>query len=194
MSSLEFSPSEIRLATVTLAAVTAAIPIIYHLRSSSYPPQETTPHVRTARKYLQSYATLRPQALTANASKDFTHTVLPSSLQLPSRSLEPFQMHASMIFSLFKNFSMSPQPSPSSIHFSPATNTVIAHCKMGGKVNGESEQGAKLVKQGLDEWWTECVLFIEISEDGKKVVGVREFVHSAKAEELKNRLTGVLES
>ena len=51
-----------------------------------------------------------------------------------------------------------------------------------------------LVSQGLTEWWTECALMVRISKDGKRVVEVREFVHSAKAEELKRRLTGVLES
>jgi hypothetical protein len=75
------------------------------------------------------------------------------------------------------------------VHFSAETNTVIAHCKMGGKVNTESEMGAKL---GLNEWWTESVLFVRMSEDGKKVEEVGEFVNSAKAEEMQRRLGNVL--
>ena len=78
------------------------------------------------------------------------------------------------------------------VHFSYETNTVTAHCKMGGKVNAESELGLRLVSGGLTEWWTECVLFVQMSPDGKRVVEVREFVHSAKAEELQKRVSGVL--
>jgi hypothetical protein len=66
---------------------------------------------------------------------------------------------------------------------------VIAHCKMGGKVDVESEMGTKL---GLSEWWTECVLFVRMSEDGKRIVELNEFVNSAKADELQRRLGGVL--
>jgi hypothetical protein len=188
------SNTEVRLATVTLAALAASIPLFYLVRNfTSSPSQESSPHVRTFRKFLTAYSTLRPQALIANATNDFTITTLPTSLQIPSRALEPFRAHAAMIFSLFKDFAMIPQPNPSAIHFSPETNTVVAHCKMGGKVNEDSPQGKKLVEQGLDEWWTECVLFVRMDDTGLRVVEVREFVHSAKADELKGRLTGVLE-
>lgn len=78
------------------------------------------------------------------------------------------------------------------VHLSKDTNTVIAHCKMGGKLNAESEMGAKLVASGITEWWTECVLFVQMSIDGKRIEEVREFVNSAKAEELQNRLSAVL--
>jgi hypothetical protein len=62
---------------------------------------------------------------------------------------------------------------------------------MGGRMNAESETGARLVQSGLDEWWTECVLFMRMSRDGKRVVEVRECVDSVKAEELRGRLTKV---
>ncbi|KAF2259880.1 hypothetical protein CC78DRAFT_445629, partial [Lojkania enalia] len=143
--------------------------------------------LQTFRRYTSAYSTLRPQALAANASQDFSHTVLPSSLLIPSRDLEPFKLHASVIFSIFDSFEMIPELGPNGVHFSPETDTVIAHCKMGGKINGKSESGAKLVKQGLSEWWTECVLFVKMDRTGREVVEVREFVHSAKAEELKKR-------
>lgn len=99
-----------------------------------------------------------------------------------------------MIFSLFSDFQMIPQAkgTGAAVHFSADTNTVIAHCKMGGKVNEESEMGAKLLASGLSEWWTECVLFVRMSTDGKQIVEVSEFVNSAKAEELQRRLSGVL--
>lgn len=113
---------------------------------------------------------------------------------MPTRSLEPFKGHAAIIFGLFEDFEMIPQPvtGPNSVHFCKETNTVIAHCKMGGKVNGAKEPGSKLVEQGVTEWWTECVLMVRMSEDGKRIVEVREFVHSAKAKELKKRIMGVL--
>jgi hypothetical protein len=96
-----------------------------------------------------------------------------------------------MIFSLFSDFKMIPQVNGSgdSVYFSRETNIVIAHCMMGGKVNTESEMGAKL---GLSEWWTECVLFVRMSKDGKRIEEVEEFVDSAKAEELQKRLGNVL--
>ncbi len=89
---------------------------------------------------------------------------------------------------------MAPQANGSgeAVHFSRETDTVIAHCKMGGKVDGESVMGRKLVESGLREWWTECVLFVRLSGDGERVVEVREFVDSARAEELQRRLKGVL--
>lgn len=74
------------------------------------------------------------------------------------------------------------------IHFSPETNTVIAHCRMGGKVNATSEMGAKLVASGLTEWRTEGVLFVRLTPDGRQIAEVREFVDSAKAEELQRLL------
>jgi hypothetical protein len=99
-----------------------------------------------------------------------------------------------MIFSLFDNFSMIPQGNGEgeSVHFSRDTNTVVAHCKMGGKVNGDSDKGRLLIEAGYDEWWTECVLSVRLSEDGLRVEEVREFVDSKKAQELQSRLSGVL--
>jgi hypothetical protein len=94
-----------------------------------------------------------------------------------------------MIFSLFENFKMAPH---GEVHFSKETDTVIAHCKMGGKVNGASDKGKILINGGLKEWWTECVLFVKMSPDGKKIIELKEFVNSAKAEELQRRLSGIL--
>jgi hypothetical protein len=99
-----------------------------------------------------------------------------------------------MIFSLFNSFSMIPQANSTgeNVHFCPKTNTVVAHCKMGGRVNGENEKGRQLVEAGYEEWWTECVLFVKMSQDGTRIEEVREFVDSKKAEELQRRLSGVL--
>ncbi|KAF2877628.1 hypothetical protein BDV95DRAFT_614758 [Massariosphaeria phaeospora] len=187
------------LATVALATLAILLPSIYFLVSERTRPTRMsapapTPHIATFHAFLRAYSTLSPATLTANASPAFTHSVLPSSLGLPARTLDPFKQHAGMILSLFSSFSMTPQPSPSAVHYSRDTNTVVAHCKMGGVINGESEQGKKLVDSGVSEWWTECVMFVRMDEGGREVVEVREFVHSAKAEELKRRMMGLLES
>lgn len=193
MSSLSFSPSELRIATAALAAFTAIVPVYYLFRNGAL-AQESTPHLKTFRKYLKAYTTLRPQALSANATTDFTHAVLPLSLNIPVRPLEGFQQHAHIIFSLFSSFQMIPVKSgqDSGVHFSKETNTVVAHCKMGGKVNSASEKGQMLINAGYEEWWTENVLVVRMSEDGTRVEEVKEFVDSAKAAELQKRLNGVL--
>lgn len=63
---------------------------------------------------------------------------------------------------------------------------------MGGKVNAASEMGKKLIDGGITDWLTECVLFVKMSPDGTKIIELKEFVNSAKAEELQRRLSGVL--
>ncbi|KAF1976364.1 hypothetical protein BU23DRAFT_597196 [Bimuria novae-zelandiae CBS 107.79] len=186
MSDLQ-SSSKIQIAAATFAAVTILVPSLYLLRGEK--PQDSTQHLQTFRKLLKSYTTLRPAALGANASSEFSHTVFPLSLNLPPRSLENFQQHAFMIFSLFEDFKMAPH---GQVHFSKETDTVIAHCRMGGKVNGASEKGGILIDGGITEWWTECVLFVKMSPDGKKIVELKEFVNSARAEELQRRLSGIL--
>ncbi|KAF2035244.1 hypothetical protein EK21DRAFT_84864 [Setomelanomma holmii] len=166
MSNIAFSTPEIRLLTLTLASLTA-IPLIYSLWPTK--PRSSNAYIHTFERLIESYSTLRPQALTTHAARDFTHQIIPLSLNIPPRKLQPFQEHADQIFSLFSSFNMIPQANRTGdlIYFSPGTNTVIAHCKMGGKVNRESEMGAKL---GLEKWWTECVLLVRMSADGKKVV------------------------
>ncbi|KAF9694085.1 hypothetical protein EKO04_007880 [Ascochyta lentis] len=192
MSNLRFSFSELRFATAALATIAALAPAVYFLLPAK--KQDSTEHVKTFKKLIRSYSTLRPEALVSTATRDFTHNVLPASLNLPSRPLAAFKGHAGMIFSLFESFEMTPQPNGNgdAVHYSKETNTVTAHCKMGGKVNAESTMGQKLIASGFAEWWTECVLFVQMSPDGKRIVEIREFVHSAKAEELQERLSGVL--
>jgi hypothetical protein len=186
MSTLAFTPPEIRFATLTLTAIAALIPAVY-----IFWPRSSTQHMATFNKFIQSYSALRPQALTTHASRNFTHSGLPLSLGMPIRTLQPFETHAAMIFSLFSDFQMIPQSNASgdTVHFCRETNTVVAHCTMGGEIDTESEMGAKL---GLTEWWTECVLFVRMSDDGKRIDEVREFVDSKKAAELEVRLGNVL--
>jgi hypothetical protein len=192
MSNLPFTASEIRLATLGLASNATLLPILYAFWPAKKQTSNQDIRIQTFNTFLESYSTLRPEALTCLASPDFSHAVLPLSLNLPSRTLAPFQQHATQVFSLFSSFCLLPVPNGAdeAIHFSPDTDTVIAHCKMGGKVNAQSEMGGVL---GLEEWWTECVLFVRMSEDGKRIVEVREFVDSKKAEELRLRLSAVFE-
>ncbi|KAF2013034.1 hypothetical protein BU24DRAFT_453304 [Aaosphaeria arxii CBS 175.79] len=197
MTNLNFTNSEIRLTTAALASVAALVPAAYFLlpklKTLYDSHQESTrqQHLETFHSLLRAYSTLQPSSISALASPTFfTHTILPSSLEIPSRDLAPFTQHATQIFSLFSSFQMIPQ---GTIHFAPGSDAVIAHCKMGGTVNGESESGKKLVGGGLREWWTECVLMVRMEEGGKRITEIREFVHSAKAEELKKRIMGVFE-
>jgi hypothetical protein len=193
MSDFGFTPSEIRFATATLAAIAALAPLAYLFYPSQ--SQESTAHVQTFNKFIESYATLRPQALTTYATRDFSHTSLPADLHLPTRSLQPFREHAETVFEIFSDFQVVPEDDGHggrAVHFSKDTNTVVAHCKMGGKVNGDGQLGTQLLESRITEWWTEGVLFVKLSKDGKRVESVREFMHSKKAEELQIRLDGIL--
>ena len=192
---LRFSPSEIRLATAALMAVATLAPLAYYYLYSSSQAQENTPHMQTFHAFIRSYSTLRPQALTTNATRDFTHSSLPLDLQLPPLPVGAFRDNMEAMLDVFSSFEVKPEDDgygASAVHFSRDTNTVIAHCRMGGKVDGEGDRGRRLVENGITEWWTEAVLFVKMSEDGKRVEGVREFMHSKKAEELQIRLDTAL--
>lgn len=192
MSNLKFGHQELRFATGALATIAALAPTVYFLLPAK--KQDSTEHVKTFNKLIASYSTLRPEALVSTATRDFTHTILPASLNLPSRSVADFRSHAGVVLSLFESFEMTPQPNGvgDAVHLSIETNTITAHCKMGGKINADNPMGQKLIARGLEEWWTECVLFVKMSVDGTRIVEVREFVDSAKAQELQKRLSGVL--
>lgn len=185
-----------RLLTISFAIATCLFLPYQWIRNGFPQLQDSPPHMDTFYKLLKAYSSRRPQALIANATSNFQHGVLPSNLGIPTRNLLSFKNHASIVFSLFENFRMMPllRGGREDVHFCKDTKTVIAHCKMGGPVDQKSENGAKLVAQGVTEWWLECVMFVEMDHEGKRVVGIREFVDAAKSAELKNRLTGMLES
>lgn len=88
--------------------------------------------------------------------------------------MQPFTSHAENLFSSFSGFGVIPLSNVSgdAIHFSPSTSTVVAHCKMGGILDVNSEMARQ---SGLTEWWTEGVLFVKMSRDGKRIVEIREF-------------------
>lgn len=194
MDRLRFSPSEIRLATGGLMAVAALAPLAYYYLSA-YQMQEKTPHMDTFYGFIKSYSTLRAQALTTHATRDFTHSSLPSDLDLPPLGIRAFRDNMEAMFDVFSSFEVKPADDgygASAVHFSRETNTVVAHCRMGGQVDAQGEGGRRLFERGITEWWTEAVLFVKMSKDGKSVEGVREFLHSKKAEELQMMLDAAL--
>ena len=70
---------------------------------------------------------------------------------------------------------------------------MVAHCEMGGKLNSASEKGRRIIASGVEEWWTECVLFVKMDPRGGKVLEIKEFVDSVKAMELRRRSLGLFE-
>ena len=113
-------------------------------------------HVQTARAALASYSTLEVEALLRPLDDTFTHKVLPSSLEMPLRNQEAFATHAARVTSIFQNFSMVRQ----SIYEDSVKNTVIIHAKMIG------------ILIELGPWENECIIFMKMSADGKKVVAL----------------------
>jgi hypothetical protein len=123
--------------------------------------------------FLGSYRELSPAALIAHLSPSFTHQVLPSSLESPLRDCKAFFSHARMITSFFTSFEMI----PTIVYEDANSNAVVVHAKMVGELNG------------LGPWENECVMLLKMSRDGTKITEMKEFVDSAKANILKEKLT-----
>jgi hypothetical protein len=134
--------------------------------------------MNTIRSFFDSYSELSPQALLEHIAPVFTHQVLPSSLSMPARNREAFATHAKGITSIFKTFAMVPQV----VYDDCVRNVVIAHCKMIGELHE------------LGHWENECVMWLQMSRDGMKIVEMKEFVDSAKARILKEKLTAMMEA
>jgi hypothetical protein len=130
--------------------------------------------IQTARAALASYKALTVEALMQPLDHNFTHQILPSSLEMPLRDRQAFANHASRVTSIFETFSMVPK----SMFEDPVQNIVIVHAKMLGE----------LIELG--PWENECVIFMRMSEDGTKVVEHTEFVDSWRAKLLQAKLTG----
>jgi len=101
--------------------------------------------------------------------------VLPSSLGMPSRSKADYGAHAGMVTSIFSSFAML--PIPGQVFEDPVNNAVVAHCKMVGELTN-----------GLGPWENECIITLRFDETGTKVVSHREFVDSARAALLRQKL------
>lgn len=142
---------------------------------SSSSSTSQSPRLRTAYAVLDGYKHLSVSALTSPLAPNFTQTLLPSSLQQPTRDLESFTKHAGMVTSIFSSFAML--PIPGQVYEAPEQNAVVAHCRMVGEL-----------KNGLGPWENECVIFLRFDDKGEKVVEHREFVDSARAALLREKL------
>ncbi|KAK5657898.1 hypothetical protein OQA88_2447 [Cercophora sp. LCS_1] len=126
--------------------------------------------VETIHALLGGYSSLSVPQLLKPLSLDFTHHVLPASLGMPVRDRESFSQHAQTIFSIFSAFKMIPD----AIYDDDAQGVVVIHSRMEG-----------ITKQGSQRWTNECVMMVRLSQDGREVVSIQEFVDSAKAIEMK---------
>jgi hypothetical protein len=86
--------------------------------------------------------------------------------------METFKTHAERVTSVFESFAMVPQ----SIFEDPVQNMVIVRGKMIGELTD------------LVPWENECIIFMKISDDGRKVVEYMEFVDSLRARLLQANL------
>ncbi|KAI2470480.1 hypothetical protein F4781DRAFT_174356 [Annulohypoxylon bovei var. microspora] len=123
----------------------------------------------TVNALLDGYGSLSVPQLLRTMSPDFHHQVLPESLGMKPRNREAFAQHAAGIFSIFDEFRMVPK---SIIDGGPGSMAVV-HARMQG-----------ILKGGAGEWINECVMMIQLSQDGTQVVRITEFVDSAKALEM----------
>ncbi|KAI1456666.1 hypothetical protein F4805DRAFT_458455 [Annulohypoxylon moriforme] len=123
----------------------------------------------TINALLNGYGSLSVPQLLRTMAPEFHHQVLPESLGMKPRNREAFAQHAAGIFSIFDEFRMVPK---SIIDDGPA-NMAVVHARMQG-----------VLKSGAGEWINECVMMIQLSRDGTQVVGIIEFVDSAKALEM----------
>ncbi|KAI0834522.1 hypothetical protein F5Y06DRAFT_156443 [Hypoxylon sp. FL0890] len=123
----------------------------------------------TVNALLDGYGSLSVPTLLSTTSPDFHHQVLPESLGMLPRNKESFAQHAAGIFNIFDEFRMIPK----SIVDDGPGNVAVVHARMQGVLKG-----------GAGEWINECVMMIQLTPDGTQVVGVTEFVDSAKALEM----------
>ncbi|KAF2429112.1 hypothetical protein EJ08DRAFT_591406 [Tothia fuscella] len=140
-------------------------------------PQSQSKRLNTIYAFFESYSLLSPEALLSRLSPTFTHKVLPSSLDMPLRDRSAFAGHAKGITSIFQSFAMVPQV----VFEDPIKNVVVAHCKMVGELHG------------LGHWENECMIWCKMAQDGGSIVEMREFVDSARARLLKEKLMGMME-
>ncbi|RYO74483.1 hypothetical protein DL766_000471 [Monosporascus sp. MC13-8B] len=135
---------------------------------------ESVPSARisTVNALLDGYGSLSIAQLLEPLAAEFRHQVLPESLQMEQCDKESFAKKAEGIFGIFAEFQMIPQ----SIAEDAKRGMVIVHAHMDGTF-----------KNGSGKWKNECVMIIQLSPDGTKVLEIREFVDSAKALEMRKK-------
>ncbi|KAK4228652.1 hypothetical protein QBC38DRAFT_388235, partial [Podospora fimiseda] len=130
----------------------------------------------TIRRLLDGYSSLSTKKLSEPLSPDFTHHILPSSLDMPSRNKDEFALCAAGIFSIFEDFKMM----PTNIYEDNNRDVVVIHARMRATPR-KRINGAKQL------WDNECVLIVQLSKDGKQVTRLEEFVDSVMAVEMRKK-------
>ena len=140
--------------------------------NSSPSPSQKSTHLRTVNALLEGYNSLSVRHLLQPLAPTFVHRVLPTTLNMPARDKDAFAQHARGVFSVFRQFRMIPVE----IYEDPVEGVVVVYARMEGTI-----------KAGRQAWRNECILIVKLSEDGREVLEVDEFVDSLKAVEMKAR-------
>ncbi|KAI0912947.1 hypothetical protein F4823DRAFT_632493 [Ustulina deusta] len=125
--------------------------------------------MQTIDALLDGYSSLSVAKLLEPLAPGFHHQTLPESLGMPVRDRGAFAKHAAGVFGVFEEFRMTPR-------------TVVDDAAAG--IVAIDAQMLGTLKRGKGEWNNECVMMVRLTEDGCKVLDVREFVDSAKAIEM----------
>ncbi|KAI0103848.1 hypothetical protein GGR51DRAFT_573105 [Nemania sp. FL0031] len=125
--------------------------------------------MQTIDALLDGYGSLSVAKLLEPLAPDFRHQTLPKSLGTPVRDRDAFEKHAAGIFGIFDEFKMMPR----TIVDDPVTGVVAIDAQMLGTL-----------KNGKGKWNNECIMMVKLTEDGLRVLEVREFVDSARAIEM----------
>ncbi|PNS14390.1 Mitochondria fission 1 protein [Sphaceloma murrayae] len=137
-------------------------------------PNTQSRRLQTAHEVLHAYSTLSVNnILRPLDDSTFKQQILPASLGMPARSKDEFSKHAAGITSVFSDFRMEPQQ----IYEDEVQNAVIIYAKMIGTLT-----------KGLGAWENECVMIMKFSTDGRRVTSLQEFVDSAKAKLMKEKM------
>ena len=131
---------------------------------------ESSSRINTVNALLAGYGSLSVSQLLEHLADDFHHQILPESLQMKKRNKEEFARHAKGMFDIFESFRMIPQFMTEDTQ----RGVVVVHAHMQGTV--------KVIRE---EWKNECIMIIQLSQDGMKIVEVQEFVDSIKAAEMR---------
>lgn len=125
--------------------------------------------MKTIDALIDGYGSLSVAQLLEPLAPKFQHQTLPESLGIHVRERDAFEKHAAWLFGLFDEFRLVPR----TVVDDPVTGTVAIDAEMLGTLKG-----------GKGDWKNECVMMIRLTEDGFKVLEVKEFVDSAKAIEM----------
>ncbi|KAI0805215.1 hypothetical protein GGR55DRAFT_283356 [Xylaria sp. FL0064] len=125
--------------------------------------------MQTIDTLLDGYSSLSVVKLLEPLAAEFHHQILPETLGMPIRDRDAFTKHAAGVFGVFEEFRMIRK----TIVDDAITGMVVIDVRMLG-----------ILKSGKGEWNNECIMMVKLTEDGCKVLDIKEFVDSAKAIEM----------